>query len=103
LKRGSRGCDPVEDDLLELRCGHSGMGRHHQQQQATFAGRRQCLHVAFKSRLEWLRVLPFGMLGRQRLHAIEHENELGVHGMFDPQSTVIVEGRDALRRRNEVR
>jgi hypothetical protein len=36
------------------------------------------------------------MLWRKRLHAGKSEGELRVHGLFDPQSTVVIEGCDSL-------
>src|ERR1700730_15755496 len=42
------------------------------------------------------------MQWRERPHAVECKGELGVHGLFDPQRPVVVEGCDALRRRHEI-
>ena len=43
------------------------------------------------------------MLWRQRLHTVDCEEELGIHGLLRPQATVVVEGGDALGDRHEVR
>ena len=61
---------------------HAGVRRHHDLEQAVLAGRRQRLHVALEHRLEGLRGLPLGVLGGQRLDAVEGEDELGVHRLL---------------------
>ena len=98
----ARGREPVGDDLRELLRRHAGMRHRHQLDQSLFAGSGQRLHVAVQHRLERLLGLPFRMLRRQRLDAVEHEGELDVHRLLDPQRAVVVEGRDALIRRHEV-
>ena len=66
------------------------------------AGCGHRLHVAFEHGLEGLLVLPFGVLGRHALHAVERESELHIHRLLDPQRAVIVEGGDAVLRRDVV-
>ena len=80
------------------------MGHGHQLDQALLAGRRHGACMS-PSSTAWngCVVLPFRMLRRQRLHAIEDERQLDVHRLFDPQRAVVVERRDALIRRHEVR
>ena len=99
----ARGREPVGDDLGELVHRHAGVGHRDQLDQALFAGRGQRLHVAVQHRLERLLGLPAGVLRRQRLDAVEHEGELDVHRLLDPQRAVVVEGGDALVGRHEVR
>ena len=98
----ARGRDPVEHRLAEFVGRHAGVGRRHDLQQALFAGGRQRLHVLVEQRLERLRRLPFRMLRRHRLDAIEGEHDLEVDRLFAPQRAVIVEGGDALLGRHEV-
>ena len=42
------------------------------------------------------------MLRRERLHAVEREEQLEVHRLLAPERAVVVEGGDALGRRHEV-
>ena len=44
-----------------------------------------------------------GMLRRERLHAVEREEELEIHRLLGPERAVVVEGGDALGERHEVR
>ena len=97
------GRQPVRDDLLELRGAHAAMRHRNQFDQSLFAGRGQCLHVAVQHCCEGLLGLPFRMHRRHRLHAIEREGQLHIHWLLDPERAVIVEGRDALVDRYEVR
>ena len=99
----ARGREPVGDDLLELVRRHAGVGDRDELDQSLFAGCGQRLHVAVEHRLERLLGLPLRMLRRQRLHAVEREGELDVHRLLDPERAVVVEGRDALVDRHEVR
>jgi len=61
------------------------------------------LHVACEQRLEGLLLLPFRMLGRQRLDAVDDEQELEVERLLGPQRAVVVEDGDAFGGRDEVR
>ncbi len=78
------------------------MGDHDELEKTFFARCGERLHVAFEHRLERLYGRPFRMLRSERLHPVQREGELGVHGVLDPQRAVIVEHRDALRFRDEV-
>jgi len=42
------------------------------------------------------------VLGGRRLHLLEHEDELDIQRLLAPQRTVVVEGRNALFRRDVV-
>ena len=68
-----------------------------------FAAGQRAFHVALEQRGERLFVLPLGMLRRQRLHAVEREEELEIHRLLGPQRAVVVEGGDAFGGRHEVR
>ena len=70
---------------------------------ACLAAGQRGLHVALEQRGEGLLVLPLGMLRRERLDAVEREEELEVHRLLGPERAVVVEGGDALGRRHEVR
>jgi hypothetical protein len=54
-------------------------------------------------RFERLLVLPFRMQGCHCLHAIKRKGQLDIHWMLRPQGPIIVEYRDALVRRTEIR
>ena len=77
-----RGGDPVLDDLLELLGGHAGVRGHDDFGQRVFAAGERGLHVALEQRGERLLVLPLGMLRRERLHAVEREEELDIHRLL---------------------
>ena len=99
----TRGREPVGDDLLEFCRRHAGMGHRDDFDQPLFAGSRQRLHVAVEHRRERLLGLPLRMHRCHGLHAVECEGQLHVHRLLDPERAVIVEGRDALVDRHEVR
>ena len=62
-----------------------------------------CLAVAGQHRLERLDIGELRLGLDQGRHAIEAIDHLAVHWMLDPQCPVLVEGRDALLGRHEVR
>src|SRR6476620_8664615 len=66
-------------------------------------GLGKSLHVTFENRLEGLIVLPFRVLGCQRLYAIERKCKLDIHRLLQPQGAVMVEHRDAFGREDEIR
>jgi hypothetical protein len=75
---------------------------HDQFDQAALTRLRQGLHVTSEHGFEWLLLVPLRMLGCKGNDAIDREGELRVHGVLDPQCAVVVEGRDALGRRDEI-
>ena len=99
----TRGREPVGDDLLKFCRGHAGMRHGDDFDQSFFAGLRQRLQVAVQHRRERLLGLPFRMHRRHDLHAVEREGQLHIHRLLDPERAVVVEGRDALLDRHEVR
>ena len=101
--RMSRGGEPVEDAAVELLHRHARVRCRHHLEQALLAHRGDGLDVALEQRLEGLPGLPFGVLRRQRLHAVDRERELEVDRLLGPQRAVVVEGGDALGMRHEVR
>ena len=89
-------------DFLKLLDGHARVGRHHDCASPAFpAGQR--LQVAFEQPGERLLSLPFGVLRRDRLDAIERKGELEIIGLLGPERAVIVESRDAFRDGDEIR
>ena len=82
--------------LVELLDGHARVRCRDQLEQALLAERGERLDVALEQRLEGLLCLPFGMLRRQRLDAVEREGDLEVDRLLGPQRAVVVEGGDAL-------
>ena len=93
---------PVLDHLLELVGGHAGVRGHHDFYHGAFASGQRRLDVALQHRRERLLRFPLGVLRRQRLHAVEREDELEVHRLLGPQRAVVVEGGDALARRHVI-
>ena len=69
------GGDPVLDDLLELLGGHAGVGGHDDFEQRLLAAGERAFHVALEQRGEGFLVLPLRMLRRERLHAVEREED----------------------------
>src|SRR5207249_7260608 len=57
---------------------------------------------ALEQRGEWLLVFPFGMIGRECLHAVDCEGKLEIDWLLGPQGAVVVEGGDALGGWHEV-
>ncbi len=98
-----RGRDPVLDDLLELHRGHARVRGHDEFQQRVVAAGERGLQIALEQRGERFLVLPFGMLRRERLHAVEREVKLNGHRLLAPERAVVVERGDAFRHRHEVR
>ena len=94
---------PLPDDPLELGAVHAGMGRHEEFFDPLDAGGGDSLQIPGKQRLEGLLRLPFRLAGRQRLDPVDQEHALEVVRLLRPERSVIVEGRDALCHRNEVR
>ena len=98
-----RGGDPVLHDLLELLGGHAGVRGHDD------LARWPCSPPAsapftspLSSEANGSFVLPLGMLRRERLHAVEREEELEIHRLLGPERAVVVERGDALGGRHEV-
>ncbi len=100
--RMARAGEPVGDGLREYLRRHAGMGGCHDLEQTLLARCCERLDVAFEHRLERLRVLPFRVLRRERLHPIERKGELEIDRLLGPQRAVIVEGGDAFGLRHEV-
>src|SRR4051812_50171402 len=65
------------------------------------AGER-CLDVALEERGEGFLVLPFGVLGRERLDPVDREEELVGERLLAPGRAVVVEGGDALVGRHDL-
>ena len=63
---------------------------------AVLAASQRGLHVALEQRGERLLVLPLRMLRRERLHAVEREEQLEIHRLLGPERAVVVERGDAL-------
>jgi hypothetical protein len=79
------------------------MSGHDELNQTSLARFREGIHIVFEHGLEWLLVRPFRMLIGQRLHPIQCKGKLHIHRLLAPQRAVVVEGRDALRRRDKIR
>ncbi len=83
--------------------GHAGMGGHDDLDRRLFTAGECAIHVALEQRGEGLLVFPLRMLRRERLHAIEREEQLEVHRLLRPERAVVVEGGDTLGGRNKMR
>src|SRR5215475_4665212 len=97
----TRGRDPVRDDALEIPGADIGMCRHHQFYEAALSCLCKCLHVTVQDSLEGLLLFPLRMLRCERLDLIKRKDKLRVHRLFDPQRSIIVEGRSALGDRDK--
>ena len=95
--------DPLGGDLLELLGRHAGMARHDEFGEALLAGLGEGFHVVLEHGLERLSILPVGVLGGERLDAVDREEELEVDRLLGPERAVVVENGDAPRRRHELR
>ncbi len=60
------------------------MGSGDKLDQSPFAAGRDTRHVASQHRFERFRRLPFGMLRRQLLDAVECKGQLYIHGLLAP-------------------
>ena len=98
-----RGGDPILDDLLELHRGHARVRGHEEFQDRVVTAGERGIQVALEQRGERFFRLPFGMLRRERLHAVEREVKLNGHRLLAPERAVVVEGGDAFRHRHEIR
>ena len=79
------------------------MGGHHDLEERVLPARERGRVVAPEQRGEGLLLLPLRVLGRERLDAVDGEQELEVQGLLGPQRAVVVEDGDALGGWNEVR
>ncbi len=95
--------NPVRDRVGEFGRRHAGVGGLHDLEQALLARVGKSGHIACKEGSEGFQRLPFGMLRRQRLHAVDGEGDLEIDRLFGPQGAIIVEGCDSFRRRHEIR
>src|SRR5208283_1906814 len=96
------GGQPELDNLLELLGGHSSMRGHDDFQYRSLTAGEHGLDVALEKRRERLLFLPLGMLRRERLHAVQDEEQLEIHRLLCPERAVVVKHRYALGRRHEV-
>ncbi len=87
----SRGRDPVAHDVGELIRRQARMGRHHQFEQALLAALCESVHVAIEDGLEGLGRVPFRMLRRELLDAVDREEQLEVGRLLGPECAVVVE------------
>ena len=74
------------------------MGGRDQRQQAFFTAGCHPRQIIRQYRLEGFLILPFGVLGGQRLYPIKGECQLKVHRLLRPERAVVVENGDALGR-----
>ena len=88
--------------LLEFAGRHARVRDHDDFEHRLFAAGERALHVALEQRGEWLLRFPLRMLRRERLHAVEREEQLEIHRLLAPERAVVVERGDALVRRNEI-
>ena len=72
------------DDLLEFLVRHAGVRRDHDFRDGRFAAGERGFHVAPKQRGERLLLLPLRMQRREKLHAVEREQELKIHRLLGP-------------------
>jgi hypothetical protein len=95
--------EPGRHDASELLGTHAGMRGHDELGDALLTRGDQRLQVPGQHGGERSLRLPFWVLRRQGVYAIEGERELGVHGLLDPKRAVVIEHRDPLRLGHEAR
>ena len=95
--------DPLVHGGRELVGGHARMRGGHYRKHALFTAPGNAGHVAFEQRRKRLLRFPFRMLRRERLHAIEGEDQLERHRLLRPERAVVVERGNPFRRRDKVR
>ena len=79
------------------------MSRHNNFEERVFATGKRGFQIALEEWGERFLRLPFGMLRRECLYAIECEEQLNGHRLLTPERAVVVEGRDAFGDGHEVR
>jgi hypothetical protein len=82
---------PLQHFLGKFFDAHAGVRCRYDREQTLLARRGQGFHVMFEQGLERLLRLPFRVLRRHRLHAIECEGKLEVERLFASQRAVVVE------------
>ena len=90
-----RGGDPILDDLLKLHRGHARVRGHDEFEERVVTAGERGFQIALEQRSEGFFGLPFGMLRRERLHAVEREVELNGHRLLAPERAVVVKRGDA--------
>src|SRR3954454_1511309 len=95
--------NPFMDGVCEFLRSHTRVGCSHDLQNGRFAAGERRFEIAPEERGEKLLVFPFGVLRRQRLHAVERESKLEVYRLLTPQCSIIVEGGNAFGFRHEIR
>jgi hypothetical protein len=73
------------------------MRGHYQLHDGLFATGKHPFEVTGEEGLERLLFLPFGMLGRQRLDAVEGKGQLEIHRLLGLQRAIVVKRGDAFR------
>ena len=89
--------------LLEFLRRHARVRGHDDFEYRMFAAGERAFHIALEQRGKWLLRFPLRMLRRERLHAVEREEELEIHRLLAPERAVVVERGDAFLRRDEIR
>jgi hypothetical protein len=94
---------PVLNDLLEFGRRHARVRDDNDFEHRAFASGERVLYIALEQRRKRFLRLPLRMLRRERLHAVEREEELKIQWLLAPERAVIVERGDTLLRWHEVR
>src|SRR6266566_8781365 len=100
--RMAGGREPLSDDSGKFLGAHAAMAHRHDLHEALLTRSEQRLLVARKHSCEGLLLFPFWMLRRERLYPVNGEGELKIDRLLGPERPVVVEGRYALVKRNEV-
>src|SRR6266404_3539515 len=101
--RMAGGREPLSDDSGKFFGAHAAMAHRHDLHEALLTRSEQRLLVARKHSCEGLLLFTFWMLRGERLYPVNGEGELEINRLLGPERTVIVERRDALFDRHEVR
>src|SRR5439155_7117710 len=97
------GPEPRANHPIELVGRDVGVGRQRNLEQDLLAERRERLHVVLEERLVRLAFAQRRVIGCELLQTMLREEQLNLHRLLAPERPIVVERRNALSRRHEVR
>src|SRR5215207_1601756 len=97
-----RRADPGPDNLGKRVGSHPGVSSRDQGSEIALGQRGQRVAVVGQDRVEGRLLLPFRVLGGQRLDAVEDEPELDIEWLLAPEGAIVVEDGDAVTLRHEL-
>src|SRR5438874_8129963 len=97
-----RSREPFSNDFPELFHRHAAVCNSDDLFEILNTEPHHRLAIMSEDRLEWLSLAPLRMLRRLRNHFVDGEGHLRVDRLLNPESAVIVKGRDPFLGLNEV-